>query len=175
VPNHEQHSHWPLEKPLERPTAKRSDCKFGQEASRFLHRDLAEKRTDSSDTADATAEHWARSVRQRFSAWRVRSILWSLFSRASAEISRPFYREFTPFVCWKPLLEPCSQACESFLLTIGGKCSPFRAKAAHISGHLPVVPPSRTTSFSRVRCVIRLVGKLCFFDNFRSHYVNVIT
>src|SRR5437660_781928 len=33
-----------------------------------------------------------------------------------------------------------------------------------------VVPSSRTTSFSRVRCVIRLVGKLCFFDNFRPLY-----
>src|SRR5947208_12829596 len=32
------------------------------------------------------------------------------------------------------------------------------------------VPSSRATSFSRVRCVVRLVGKLCFFDNFRPHY-----
>ncbi len=32
------------------------------------------------------------------------------------------------------------------------------------------VPSSRTTSFSRVMCVVRLVGKLCFFDNFRPYY-----
>src|SRR2546421_10884021 len=32
------------------------------------------------------------------------------------------------------------------------------------------VASSRTTSFSSLRCVVRLVGKLCFFDNFRPHY-----
>ena len=32
------------------------------------------------------------------------------------------------------------------------------------------VTSSPTTSFSSVRCIVRLVGKLCFFDNFRTHY-----
>ena len=67
-----------------------------------------------------------RKVFWETSAWHVRSILRSLFSRASAEISRPFHREFTTVVCWKPLLEPCSQAIDRF-------CSPFRS-SAHVSG-----------------------------------------
>src|SRR5260370_42293215 len=32
------------------------------------------------------------------------------------------------------------------------------------------VASSRTTSFSSVRCIVRLVGTLCFFDNFRPQY-----
>ena len=65
-------------------------------------------------------------VRQRFSAWHVRSILWSLFSRAEASISHPFHREFTTVMCWKPLLEPCSQARDRFCSTFGS--------SAHVSG-----------------------------------------
>jgi hypothetical protein len=45
--------------------------------------------------------------------------------------------EFPIVECRDPLLEPWSGAEDCLLLTIGVKCSSFRAKAAHISGHLP--------------------------------------
>ena len=76
----------------------------------------------ASDEAESTRENGRDRFERGSRSFPVRSILQSLFSRAMAENSRLFHREFTPVVCEKPLLEPCSQ-------TLNHQCSLFRATA----------------------------------------------
>jgi hypothetical protein len=64
----------------------------------------------------------------------------SSFSRVDwCKKPRGFPPEFTPIAHNNPLLEWFLRLSMVVLLRIGGKCSHFRAKAAHISGHLPCV------------------------------------
>src|SRR5262245_40424432 len=61
------------------------------------------------------------------------------FQPEEATISAPCCHEFPIVEHRDPLLEPCSGDADSLLLNIQVKCLSCRAKAAHISGHLPVI------------------------------------
>jgi hypothetical protein len=75
-------------------------------------------------------------VREQGSTWSfVRSF--GLFSARRGDNFLTMLPEFPIVACRDPLLEPCSGDADSLLLNIRVKCLSFRAKPAHISGHLP--------------------------------------
>jgi hypothetical protein len=59
------------------------------------------------------------------------------FRPEEATISAPCCHEFPIVERRDPFLEACSSDADALLLNIRVKCSSFRAKAAHLSGHLP--------------------------------------
>src|SRR6266702_8703276 len=76
-------------------------------------------------------------VREQGSTWSfVRSF--GLFSARRGDNFLTMLPEFPIVACRDPLLEPCSGDADSLLLNIRVKCLSFRAKPAHISGHLPL-------------------------------------
>lgn len=61
------------------------------------------------------------------------------FQRTWAEMFRPCHGEFTAIESREPLQKRFLRPSMVVLLMLRGKCSPFKAKAAHSPGHLPAI------------------------------------